>query len=65
MMKKDIYTTVILDYIKAHDDENILIDDIVKRYNTNRTQIDRRLKILKDNGIISREGKRYKILKNI
>ncbi len=64
MLKKDIYITVILDYIKAHDDENILIDDIVKRYNTNRTQIDRRLKILKDNGIISREGKRYKILKD-
>lgn len=64
-MKKDIYTTVILDYITEHDGENILIDDIVKRYNTNRTQIDRRLKTLKDNGIISREGKRYKILKEI
>lgn len=62
-MKFDALTRVLYAYIKAHDGQTILIKDIENETGMTNKTIAKKIKLLVENGFISRDGKKFFVLK--
>lgn len=58
----DVYLSVIYDYLKKHDDDIILYRDLMDKYKMSYPTVRKKIKWLEDNGYITKNKRRIRIV---